>query len=103
MKQFLTQTLRERRTDSTRPGHASLSKIVGQCMLMIPLAVGLVACGGAQDQDLRNYVNEVKARKKGSIPPLPEPQKFEIFSYDEASVRDPFIPTQVIEAAANSG
>ncbi|WP_455199183.1 pilus assembly protein PilP, partial [Kaarinaea lacus] len=103
MKQLLTQTLRERISRSSQPDRASLFKIAGQCLLMVPLAIVLVACGGTQDQDLRNYVKEVKARKKGNIPPLPEPQKFEIFTYDESSVRDPFVPTQVIEAAANAG
>ena len=102
MKQFLTHKLREGNFGSSQPDDAALCRTVWQCLLMILLAASLVACGGVQDQDLRNYVKEVKARKKGKIPPLPEPQQFEIFSYDETSVRDPFIPTQVIEAAANT-
>jgi len=66
------------------------------------LAVGLVACGDVQDADLRDYVKEIKAKDRGRIPPLPEPQKFEIYAYDETSLRDPFIPTKVIEAANNA-
>ena len=66
------------------------------------ITIVLVACGGAENADLRDYVSEIKSRDKGRIPPLPEPQTFEIYAYDEASLRDPFISTQVIEAANNT-
>lgn len=81
---------------------SSLQLIVSRCVLTSVLAVGLVACGDVQDADLRDYVKEIKARKKGRIPPLPEPQTFEIYTYDDTSLRDPFIPAQVLEAASES-
>ncbi len=77
--------------------------MIGWGLLAIILAISLTACGDTQDEDLRNYVNEFKARKKGRIPPLPEPKKFEIFAYNDAAMRDPFVSVQVIEAAANEG
>jgi type IV pilus assembly protein PilP len=72
-----------------------------QCLFIVTLTIGLIACGSGPDQDLRDYVKQVKARKKGHIPPLPEPQKFEVFTYDDTSLRDPFIPEQKLEAAAH--
>ena len=101
MEQLHTQTMQTRNYRSVKSNVPNLFKFVGQCLLLASLTAGLIACGGVQDQDLRDYVNQVKARQKGNIPPLPQPQKFEIYSYDEASVRDPFIPTTVIEAAEN--
>lgn len=68
--------------------------------LLIGWAVlGLSACGGDETVDLRTYVQQVKARQKGRIPPLPKPQEFEKFIYNDNVLRDPFIPTAVIEAA----
>jgi type IV pilus assembly protein PilP len=53
---------------------------------------------------LDRYVNEVKARKKSPIPPLPEVKQFETYSYDETKVRDPFVPTKrKVAQAADSG
>lgn len=87
---------------SSQSDFANPCKKLVQYILMMTVVSGLVACGGVQDQDLRTYVQEVKAREKGQIAPLPEPQQFEIFDYNEAKLRDPFIPTQVIEAAENA-
>lgn len=64
--------------------------------------LGLSACSGDGATDLRTYVQQVKARHKGSIPPLPKPQEFEKFIYNDSVLRDPFIPTAVIEAAEKS-
>ncbi len=74
----------------------------GQCLLIFILLLGLVACGGGQTADLQNYISEVKSRQKSHIPPLPKPQKFEVFTYDDAILRDPFVPIAVIQAAENS-
>ena len=49
--------------------------------LLLALAiVGLAACGGDND-DLDQYVNEVKARPGGRIEPLPEITPYEVFTY----------------------
>lgn len=63
------------------------------------LALGLSACGGDQTVDLQQYVAEVKARPTRPIPPLPKPEAFETYTYDDVSLRDPFVPTEVIVAA----
>jgi type IV pilus assembly protein PilP len=50
-------------------------------------AVGLNACGGAND-DLRAYIDDVKARPGGRIEPLPQIQPAPTFVY-EPGVRRP--------------
>jgi len=62
--------------------------------LLLALAmVGLAACGGDND-DLDQYVNEVKARPGGRIEPLPEITPYEVFTYvaDAEGIRSPFVP-----------
>lgn len=102
METSKTNTLPKEKNISSVPNSVKGGRIIVQCLFFATLALGLVACGGAPDQDLRNYVKQVKARKKGHIPPLPQPQKFEVFTYDDTSLRDPFIPEATLEAAAHT-
>ena len=102
MKHFKQSRLAASHNDHSWRKIACLQLMIGRCVIISVLAVGLVACGDVQDADLRDYVKEIKAKGKGQIPPLPEPQQFEIYTYDETSLRDPFIPTKVIEAANNA-
>ena len=66
-------------------------------------AVGLTACGGDND-DLDQYINEIKAKPGGRIDPLPEVTPYEIFTYvaDAENVRSPFTP-DLPQAAAGAG
>jgi type IV pilus assembly protein PilP len=74
--------------------------------LILSLAVvGMTACS-ADNDDLDQYINEVKARPGGRIDPLPEITPYEIFTYvaDTEHFRSPFIPdTPQIAAGAGSG
>jgi len=70
-----------------------------------PLAAAacLVAClAGCGDRmgDLREYTNEVKARKGGHIEPLPQIKPFETFTYADQDARSPFVPQ--LEALATN-
>ncbi|HEC20352.1 MAG TPA: pilus assembly protein PilP [Gammaproteobacteria bacterium] len=83
-----------------------LTSIRTHSALTLPLLLALMlsACGGEENVDLHTYVKEVKARQTGKIPPLPKPQKFEIFTYNDKSLRNPFEPTVEIQAAeTNNG
>jgi len=72
--------------------------------LAATLSLGLTACGGEENVELQGYVNEIKAKQKGRIPPLPKPQAFEIFTYNDAGLRNPFVATVEIQAAeSNNG
>ena len=70
------------------------------------VAFGLAACGGDND-DLDQYINEVKARPGGRIEPLPEITPYEIFTYaaDAEGIRSPFVPDtpQVATSGAGGG
>jgi type IV pilus assembly protein PilP len=58
---------------------------------IVVAAAGLSACGGAND-DLRAYIDEVKARPGGRIEPLPQVQPAPIFVYEPGARRSPFQP-----------
>jgi len=73
-------------------------------VLAVFLTAGLTACGGEENVDLQTYVNEVKTRQKSNIPPLPKPQTFEVFTYNDTTLRNPFAATVEIQAAeSNNG
>jgi len=67
-------------------------------------AVGLTACSGSDD-DLDQYINEVKARPGGRIEPLPEITPYEVFSYiaDAQGLRSPFRPDTPQAAGGGTG
>ncbi|SFO73841.1 type IV pilus assembly protein PilP [Ectopseudomonas composti] len=61
----------------------------------------LVGCGASSDfTDLRAYMNEVRARPKGTIEPLPKFQPYESFTYRAASLRSPFQPPVKIDVVS---
>lgn len=59
--------------------------------LLLPLFCVLMAgCGGDDFSDLNRYIQEVKARPKGPIEPLPEIKVVETFVFKPDGLRDPF-------------
>jgi len=54
------------------------------------LVVVLSACGDRMG-DLRQYTNEVKARKGGHIEPIPQIKPFEVYTYADQDMRSPFV------------
>ena len=75
-----------------------------QGLLLAVAAVGLAACGSDND-DLDQYINEVKARPGGRIEPLPEITPYEVFTYvaDAQGVRSPFVPDTPQAATTGAG
>ncbi len=73
-------------------------------LILVLIAAGLTACSGDND-DLDEYITEVKLRAGGRIDPLPEITPYEIFSYlaDAEGVRSPFVPDTPQAAATGSG
>lgn len=62
-------------------------------LLPVALCVFLVGCDSASDfADLQQFMNDVKARPKGAIEPLPKFQPYEAFTYNAAALRSPFQP-----------
>ena len=60
-------------------------------LVIAAAATTLSACGGAND-DLRAYLDEVKARPGGRIEPLPQVQPAPTFAYEPGNRRSPFLP-----------
>jgi type IV pilus assembly protein PilP len=75
--------------------------------IVIAVAAVCVTACGSSNNDLDQYINEVKARPGGRIEPLPEITPYEVFSYmaDAEGVRSPFVPDtpQVATSGAGGG
>ena len=70
-------------------------------LFVASLALGLAACGGSGGfQDLDQFMQEVKARPKGKIEPLPEFKTYQAFTYSAASRRSPFEAPQEVKQEA---
>ena len=70
---------------------------------IVILGLGLALLNGcsadADFDDLRAYMDEVRAKPKGSIEPLPAFLPYEPFTYSAASLRHPFQPPMKIDLA----
>lgn len=70
---------------------ATQRSIVMRSLAVVVAAVSLSACGGAND-DLRSYIDQIKARPGGRIEPLPQVQPAPTFAYEAGTRRSPFVP-----------
>ncbi|MCQ8183605.1 pilus assembly protein PilP [Methylomonas sp. SURF-1] len=61
------------------------------CLVVLLLLAG---CGGDDVSDLNKYIQEVKARPKAQIEPLPEIKVVESFIFKPDGLRDPFRPSE---------
>ncbi|KHO64639.1 MULTISPECIES: type 4a pilus biogenesis lipoprotein PilP [Pseudomonas] len=60
----------------------------------------LAGCGAGHDfHDLQGYMDEVRARPKGRIEPIPSFQPYEAFTYSAANLRSPFQPPIPVDLA----
>jgi type IV pilus assembly protein PilP len=76
--------------------------LVSRTVALLLVTTALAGCGGTEVDDLRSYVKQVKAQQHSSVPPLPKPQSYETFAYNDTSLRDPFEP-QIEKAVAKRG
>ncbi|MFP5420539.1 MAG: type 4a pilus biogenesis lipoprotein PilP [Gammaproteobacteria bacterium] len=67
--------------------------------LLVSSILILSGCGGGDFSDLQAYMEEVRARPKGEIEPLPKFQPYESFAYSAAALRSPFQPPVKLEMA----
>ena len=64
-------------------------------------ALAVAGCGASNSfGDLQGFMDEVEARPKGRIAPLPEFRSYEAFAYSAANLRSPFEPPQVVKPVA---
>jgi len=76
-----------------------MSRRLAYLCLSAGLMMALSACGDRMG-DLRQYTNEVKARKGGRIDPLPQIKPFEVYTYTDMNLRSPFTQSQQASASA---
>ena len=83
---------------------SSMNSTKGVYALALSLLL-LVACGGEEFQDLRDYVKNSGADLRGQVEPAPEIMPYEPFIYDNsAGLPDPFkARKQEAKSAANFG
>lgn len=64
-------------------------------LLMISVVLVLSGCTGNQGfDDLDRFMQEIDAKPRGKIPPLPEVQVYRAFTYSAANRRSPFLPPE---------
>lgn len=58
------------------------------------VAAGLVlsGCGGGNNADLKQFIEDTKRRPAGAIEPLPSFRPYEAFTYSSSTERSPFEP-----------
>ncbi|WP_371231342.1 type 4a pilus biogenesis lipoprotein PilP [Pseudomonas sp. QE6] len=72
----------------------------GRLIICGCLLLSLNGCGAGGDfSDLQAYMDEVRARPKGAIEPLPKFQPYEAFTYSASALRSPFQPPVKIDLA----
>lgn len=70
-------------------------------LLSILFFLGLVGCNASSEfVDLQSYMDEVRARPKGSIEPMPKFQPYEAFTYNASGMRSPFQKPVKIDVAS---
>ncbi|HZR34723.1 MAG TPA: pilus assembly protein PilP [Nevskia sp.] len=63
-------------------------------LLRCALAVAVAALGAcSSDDDLQQYIAQVKARKSTKIDPIPQIKQYEAFTYVPGDRREPFTPS----------
>lgn len=62
----------------------------------------LGGCSNADKrEELEAYVHKIKSREIKEIEPLPEVKPYETFTYNDATLRSPFMPSTQAEVAKN--
>lgn len=73
----------------------------GSQLVALGLSLAMLGgCGGGSDfSDLQSFMDEVRAKPKGTIEPLPAFIPYEAFTYSAAALRHPFQPPVKLDLA----
>lgn len=82
-----------------------MQKSASKCLVLAALSLTLISCGSQGDQgDLRQYIEEVKARPPGMIEPMPTFRPYEAFVYSATAMRSPFdLPVEEKQRVVGAG
>jgi type IV pilus assembly protein PilP len=79
----------------------SLYRTVRDSALLLTTLLTLAGCGGGQDE-VRQWMAQVKKDTKVNVPKLAEPKKFVPYTYAQMGGTDPFNPVKLTDAIAKS-
>lgn len=66
-------------------------------VLMLLLTTVIAGCGGGDRfADIREFMKDVENQPRGSIPPLPEFEAYQAFTYGASNTRSPFEPPVIV-------
>ena len=65
-------------------------KNIIQNLLTLSLIISITACADGGNQDLRQWVDQIKAKEATGIEPLPEIRPYEAYIYSAKHLRSPF-------------
>jgi type IV pilus assembly protein PilP len=71
-------------------------------ILLIGVAL-LAACGGEEQSELRQELQNMTKDLRGRVDPLPQVRSYEPVPYKGESLLDPFVPGRIVVAQASSG
>ena len=77
--------------------------VVRRVALALCLMAGLSGCSSGVNDELRSYIDDVKARPGGRIEPLPTIKPYESFAYSADNMRSPFAPDRPNSPSAIAG
>ncbi len=89
--------------------NGSITNISPKAMrLLLQVAILVTAaftfgCSADVDDDLMEYIDDVKARQGGRIDPLPQIKPYETFRYTASEIRSPFMPDRPNAPSSISG
>jgi len=73
-------------------------RVLRQALLAAVGVFSLAACSASNDfQDIKAFMDQVDAKGKGQIEPLPEFQPYQAFAYSAGNMRSPFEPPVVVK------
>ena len=79
-------------------------RLLGKELIAVAVLAGLCGCStGVDTADLQAFMDEVDARPKGSIDPLPAYEHVDPYAYQASGKRSPFEPPVVVKQADRPG
>lgn len=66
--------------------------------LLVPMVLALVACGGAGDEELRQWMEEQKKLTLPNVAPISEPKQFKPEAYTQVAEIEPFSNQKLAQA-----
>jgi type IV pilus assembly protein PilP len=67
-------------------------------LLALTAAAALAACGGADHEEITQWMQEQRAATKPQVAPIPEPKKFTPVVYSQEGAVEPFSPQKLAAA-----